>query len=74
MRMMTGAILVLAHAMLYTVYQLGHVWSPDKADLEWLQWYSWSLAGLGGVFLLWGLARDIAATMARKSRFRHGDR
>jgi hypothetical protein len=63
--MMTGAILVLAHAILYGVYQLT---THDNGDLDWIQWYSWCLAGIGTAFLIWGFVRDIEVTIGRARR------
>lgn len=68
MRMMTGAILVLAHAILYGVYQLTTMGSVDNGDRDWIQWYSWCLAGVGAAFLVWGFVRDIEVTVERARR------
>lgn len=65
MRMMTGAILILAHAILYGVYQLT---TRGDGDLDWVQWYSWCLAGIGAAFVIWGFIRDIEVTMQRAHR------
>jgi hypothetical protein len=67
MRMMTGAILILAHAILYGVYQLT---THNNGDLDWIQWYSWCLAGLGAAFVIWGFIWDIEISIER-SRRRH---
>jgi drug/metabolite transporter (DMT)-like permease len=75
MRMMTGAILILAHAMLYSVYSLSRSFGENPRDMEWLQWYSWAMAGLGGLFLLWGFVRDLRASQWRRDHKRaRGDR
>ena len=42
-------------------------------DKDWLQWYSWVLAGLGAAFLVWGFFLDLSATQWRRQR-RKGDR
>ena len=68
MRMMTGAILVLAHTMLYAVYVLGDMSTQD--DKDWIQWYSWVLAGIGVAFLLWGFVIDLSAARWRRHRHR----
>jgi hypothetical protein len=67
--MMTGAILILAHTMLYAVYLLGD-WSKHH-DKDWVQWYSWAIGGVGAAFLVWGFAIDLSA--ARWRRRRRGD-
>ena len=71
MRMMTGAILVLAHTMLYAVYVLGDM--SENGDKDWVQWYSRVLAGIGVAFLIWGFIIDLSAAHTRRKRHR-GDR
>jgi protein-S-isoprenylcysteine O-methyltransferase Ste14 len=66
--MMTGAILVLAHAILYGVYLLTTMGAVDNGDRDWIQWYSWWLAGIGLAFLIWGFVRDIEVTVERARR------
>lgn len=69
MRMMTGAILILAHAVSMAVYE----WSDPKP--VWMEWYSFFLLGLGGLMLIWGLVLDLSAAKWRwEKRHRHGDR
>ena len=64
MRMMTGAILILAHSLLYAVYILGDM----SENQPWLKWYSFALAGIGGIFMLWGLVKDLSAGSWKRRR------
>lgn len=73
MRMMTGALLILASAGLF---HLCYFSGALPASLpRWLEIYAYALTGIGWAFLIWGLIKDIAAelTTYRKRRPR-GDR
>jgi ABC-type nickel/cobalt efflux system permease component RcnA len=68
--MMTGAILVLAHSMLYAVYKFT---GTNDDPQTWLMWYSFALAALGGAFMVWGFVRDIGAERWRRHHRHKGD-
>ena len=54
MRMMTGAILILASVILFSVYELDEL----KRVYE---WYAFGMGGIGWAFLIWGLVKDLRA-------------
>ncbi len=54
MRMMTGAILVLASVILFAVYKI--------SDLKpMFEWYAIGMGIIGWAFLIWGLVKDLRA-------------
>jgi hypothetical protein len=66
MRMMTGAILILTSVILFSVYQM--------YDLKPLwEWYAFAMGGIGWVFLIWGLIKDLSITLRRHRRGNRGD-
>ena len=54
MRMMTGAILILASVILFAVYKI----SDLKPIIE---WYAIAMGGIGWAFLIWGFVKDLRA-------------
>ena len=67
MRMMTGAIMILAGSFLLGICEL-------KDDPQvWMVVYSYVLAGVGIGFLLWGFLHDIAVYSRRRSRQKGDD-
>lgn len=69
MRMMTGAILILAASLLMCVYQLRN----DSPELSWMKWYSIILTGVGAAFMVWGLWLDLSVRRWRDHRRHKGD-
>jgi uncharacterized membrane protein (DUF2068 family) len=72
MRMMTGAILILASVVLVATY--GYVNSMEAAGIvkipDWLKWYAYAVGAIGWAFMVWGLVKDLRATRYH-SRSRH---
>lgn len=62
MKMMTGAILILAGSLLLCTYQI------TEPRVNWLEWYSFGLTFLGIAFLGWGFMRDVSISYRRKQR------
>jgi len=63
MRMMTGAILILAGSFLLGICE------TNKEDREmWIFIYSHVLTVTGIVFLLWGTVRDLSIYTRRRKR------
>ncbi len=66
MRMMTGALLILAHTILLAVYKIG--------DMKpWFEWYAIALGVIGFAFLVWGFVMDLKVELWRSRRRRGGD-
>ena len=63
MRMMTGAILVLAGSFLLGICEI----MEEKSEM-WIRIYSYILTILGVVFLAWGTSRDLSIYFRRKKR------
>jgi len=72
MRMMTGAILILASVILLAVH--GYVNSIEAAGVikipDWLKLYAYAVGVIGWAFMAWGLVKDLRATRYH-SRTRH---
>lgn len=72
MRMMTGAILILASVVLLSVY--GYVNAMKAAGViplsDWLRYYAYAIGLIGWAFMFWGLVKDLRATRYH-SRTRH---
>jgi hypothetical protein len=63
MRMMTGAILILAHAVMLMALPFWGVENGKEVSQTWqlhmMTVYAWALGVIGVVFLAWGLVKDI---------------
>lgn len=63
MRMMTGAILILAGVVLLAVH--GYVNAIEVAGVaklpDWWKYYAYGIGIIGWAFMVWGLARDLRA-------------
>ena len=75
MRMMTGAILILASVVLLAVY--GYVNSMEAAGVvkipDWLKYYAYGIGGIGWAFMAWGLVKDLRATTYHRRTAHKGD-
>ncbi len=75
MRMMTGAILILASVVLLAVY--GYVNAMEAAGVvkipDWLNYYAYAIGAIGWVFMAWGLAKDLRATKYQRRTPHKGD-
>jgi protein-S-isoprenylcysteine O-methyltransferase Ste14 len=73
MRMMTGALLILASAGLFHLCYFAGTTITHLP--QWMEYYAYALTGIGWAFLIWGLIKDLTAelTTYRKRRPR-GDR
>jgi hypothetical protein len=75
MRMMTGAILILASVILLAVN--GYVGALEAAGVvkmpSWLVYYAYAIGVIGWVFMAWGLAKDLRATRYHRRTVHKGD-
>ena len=72
MRMMTGAILILAGTMLLSVFELRDK-TADPDPRKWFWAYSLILSGIGWFFMFWGVWRDLSAARWRRHQRHKGD-
>ncbi|MCD4824607.1 MAG: hypothetical protein K8S55_08370 [Phycisphaerae bacterium] len=70
MRMMTGAILILASSILLFMYTF-----LDKSlkVAVWVEWYGYITSFIGWAFIGWGIYKDILASRYRKHHRIKGD-
>ena len=74
MRMMTGALLILASSMMLAGYEISRPMEVGAAGPEWMRLYGIGLAVVGWVFMLWGFWHDLEAERWRRRRHqRKGD-
>ena len=75
MRMMTGAILILASVVLMTVH--GYVNAMEAAGInklpEWLKYYAYVIGVIGWAFMVWGLVKDLRAARYHRRTRHKGD-
>ena len=75
MRMMTGAILILASVILLAVH--GYVNSIEAAGVakipDWLKNYAYAVGLIGWGFMAWGLVKDLRATTYHRRTRHKGD-
>jgi hypothetical protein len=75
MRIMTGAILILASVILISVH--GYVNSIEAAGVikipDWLKYYSYVVGMIGWAFMAWGLVKDLQATQYHRRTRLKGD-
>lgn len=66
MRMMTGAILILASAVLIFLCGFGDL--ENMKVPRWMQYYAYATGIIGWAFMLWGLFKDLSAASWKRRR------
>ena len=79
MRMMTGALLILAGSLLMATIEYLQKsaeflnTTSDPVSKKWLWIYALVLSGIGWFFMFWGVWRDLSAARWRKHHRHKGD-
>ncbi|MBN1555789.1 MAG: hypothetical protein JXA11_13675 [Phycisphaerae bacterium] len=75
MRMMTGAILILASVVLLAVH--GYINSIEADGVlklpNWQKYYAYAIGIIGWLFMVWGLLKDLRSTRYQSKGRRKGD-
>lgn len=75
MRMMTGAILILASVILIAAH--GYVAALEAAGVvkipDWVKYYAYGIGVIGWAFMAWGLVKDLRATRYHRRTRHKGD-
>ena len=70
MRMMTGAILILAGVILFIIYSFR---GESFEVAVWVKWYGYVTSVMGWAFIGWGIYKDVLASRYRKHHRIKGD-
>jgi hypothetical protein len=74
MRLMTGAILILASVILISLFTFMTGFEEDVIKpCTWMQYYAYAIGVIGWAFMLWGLVRDFRAARYHRRTIHKGD-